>query len=120
MITFPRIVVFRMLPGPGGIKTALSSQYLDHYLQCTTMMFKRFLRIQDTHFGHLALRRPLTYSGPMYLKTPNFQTEILRRKLNDHPEKIVRLLQLRVNENMTSHKEIRVGNKGSLAIAKQV
>ena len=83
-------------------------------------MFKRFLKLQDTHFIQLALKRPLTRSGPIYLKTPSFQTEGLRRKLNDHPEEIVRLLHLRVNEDMTSNKEIRVGNKGSLAIAKQV
>jgi len=32
---------------------------------------------------------------------------------------VVRLLQLQVNENMTCPSMIRVGNKGSLAIAKQ-
>ena len=51
---------------------------------------------------------------------PTIQTDVLRRKLNAHPETVVRLLQLQVNENMTSTSMIRVGNKGSLAIAKQV
>ena len=103
-----------------GNRSVLCSQYLDHYVQCTNIMFKRFFRIQDPNCSHLTLKRPFTRPGPTYLKMPSFHTDVLRRKLNDHPEQIVRLLQLRVNENMTSSKEIRVGSKGSLAIAKQV
>jgi len=101
----------------GGTKTILSSPYLDHYVQCTNLMFKRFL--QDRSFSQLALKRPITRTGPTYLKMPTFDTAVLRRKLNEHPEEVVRLLQLQVNENMTSTREIRLGNKGSLAIAKQ-
>ena len=104
-----------------GSKTILSSPYLDHYVQCTNLMFKRFLRVQDPNFSHLAAaKRPVVRQGPTYLKMPTIQTDVLRRKLNAHPETVVRLLQLQVNENMTCNSMIRVGNKGSLAIAKQV
>ena len=101
-----------------GSKTILSSQYLEHYVQCTNLMFKRFL--QDRNFSHLAIRRPQPRSGPTYLKMPSLHTDVLRKKLNNHPERVVRLLELRVNEDMTSNREIRVGTKGSLAIANQV
>ena len=106
----------------GGSKSLLNSPYLDHYVQCTNLMFKRFLRVQDPNFSLLAVKRPAVRQGhgPTYLKMPTIQTEVLRRKLNAHPETVVRLLQLQVNENMTSTSMIRVGNKGSLAIAKQV
>ena len=103
-----------------GSKTILNSPYLDHYIQCTNLMFKRFLRVQDPNFSHLAVKRPVVKHGPTYLKMPTIQTDVLRRKLNAHPETVVRLLQLQVNENMTNTSMIRVGNKGSLAIAKQV
>ena len=103
-----------------GKTTLLNSPYLDHYIQCTSLMFKRFLRVQDRNFSHLTVKRPVVRSGPTYLKMPTIQTDVLRRKLNAHPETVVRLLQLQVNENMTCPSMIRVGNKGSLAIAKQV
>ena len=43
----------------------------------------------------------------------------MRKKLNEHPEHVLRLLNLAENESLSTCEHIRLGNRGSLAVSRE-
>ena len=47
------------------------------------------------------------------------QLQSLRKKLNEHPECVLRILKLAENERLSTSEHIRLGNRGSLAVSRE-
>ena len=58
--------------------------------------------------------------GPLYSRRSSVIHPSLRRKLNENPEDIVNILRLVENDNLSNSEYIRLGNRGSLCVTREV
>ena len=94
-----------------------------------TCLQKSFLvqRISVTRRFHLGENHFSVYHNPGYQdqlrpggkRKPFNQLQSLRKKLNEHPEHVLRLLNLAENERLSNSEHIRLGSRGSLAVTRE-
>jgi len=58
-------------------------------------------------------------TGPAIATKPYIHQKYIRRRLNEEPETILKLLNIELNERLTNDSTLRVGNKGSLNISRE-
>jgi len=58
-------------------------------------------------------------SGPRAVSKPFIHPQTIKRHLNANPETVLKILEIDVNENLSSDEQIRVGSRGSLCINRE-
>jgi len=59
-------------------------------------------------------------SGPRTVKKkPYIHQTTIRRKMNEEPDTILKILELELNDNLSSSEQARIGSKGSLCINRE-
>ena len=112
-------LVTKLLPHCKLLRTQLPSPSVE--------VLRRHIRTDEASFNFsytpVNFKEPQSNnSEPNYTRRKNSYLPkfTLRRQLNQHPEKIARLLNLSENENLSSIQYMRCGNRGSLCITREV
>jgi len=111
-------LVTKLLPHCKLLRIHLPSPSVD--------VIRRLIRTDEASFNFSYT--PVNFKEPQNNKSETNQPRrknsylpkfTLRRQLNQHPEKIARLLNLSENENLSSIQYMRCGNRGSLCITRE-
>ena len=59
-------------------------------------------------------------TSPSSSTSSTYQLTLLRKQLNEQPERVIRLLDLAENDNLSNDEYIRLGRRGSLCVTREV
>ena len=124
--SFPEIIILQTLIQI--MTTSLVTKILLlPYHHRANVMLRRGFQSRDQfahHHNNTSTRetRQTNYNpqGPLYSRRSSVIHPSLRRKLNENPEDIVNILRLVENDNLSNSEYIRLGNRGSLCVTREV
>ena len=105
------------------IQRIVSPSLLINHSKCKSCNVSRQFRTETYSAAQFtrhvdAFKRSRT--SPSSSTSSTYQLTLLRKQLNEQPERVIRLLDLAENDNLSNDEYIRLGRRGSLCVTREV